>query len=87
MEDLSAITQTPLEKGERVSVFFPPQGINRGWDAYGKVIRCDASTMGYRVAMEFDPLPAAAAVINRSTRQNILGPLTLPFHRGIALFI
>jgi hypothetical protein len=56
---LSALTQTPMAQGERVSVFFPPQGASRGWDAYGRVIRCEASGMGYRVAMEFDPLPAA----------------------------
>jgi|GEM_PF-3516177 len=56
---LSAITQVPLLQGERVSVFFPPQGINRGWDAYGKVVRCEPSSFGYRVAMAFDPLPAA----------------------------
>jgi hypothetical protein len=31
----------------------------RGWDAYGRVVRCDASTFGYRVAVEFDTLPAA----------------------------
>lgn len=56
---LSALTQTPMAKGERISVFFPPQGASRGWDAYGRVIRCEPSGMGYRVAMEFDPLPAA----------------------------
>lgn len=56
---LSAITQSPLELGERISVFFPPQGPHRGWDAYGRVIRCDPSATGYRVAMEFDSLPAA----------------------------
>jgi hypothetical protein len=56
---MSAISQTPLDRGERVSVFFPPQGPSRGWDAYGRVIRCDPSGMGYRVAVEFDPLPAA----------------------------
>jgi hypothetical protein len=56
---LSAISQMPLMKGERISVFFPPQGINRGWDAYGKVVRCEASGFGYRVAVAFDPLPAA----------------------------
>jgi hypothetical protein len=59
MGGLSALTQTPMSKGERVSVFFPPQGASRGWDAYGRVIRCEPSGMGYRVAMEFDPLPAA----------------------------
>ena len=57
---LSAITQMPLAKGERVAVFFPPQGIQRGWDAYGTVIRCTPGAMGYRVALQFDPLPAAA---------------------------
>jgi hypothetical protein len=56
---LSAISGIPLEHGERVSVFFPPQGIRRGWDAYGRVLRCEPSALGYRVALEFDPLPAA----------------------------
>ncbi len=56
---LSAVSSTPLERGERVSVFFPPQGIRRGWDAYGRVLRCEPGAVGYRVAMEFDPLPAA----------------------------
>ena len=26
----------------------------------GRVIRCDAGNFGYRIAVEFDPLPAAA---------------------------
>lgn len=59
MGGLSAISQTPLQRGERLSVFFPPQGPNRGWDAYGRVIRCEQSSLGYRVAVEFDALPAA----------------------------
>jgi hypothetical protein len=57
---LSAVVDTPLKRGERVTVFFPPQGISRGWDALGRVIRCEPSAMGYRLAMEFDPIPAAA---------------------------
>jgi len=56
---LSAMTDFPIGRGERLSVFFPPQGPARGWDAYGRVIRCDPSPVGYRVAVEFDPLPAA----------------------------
>jgi hypothetical protein len=56
---MSAISYMPLDRGERVSVFFPPQGAMRGWDAYGRVVRCDPSGMGYRVAVEFNPLPAA----------------------------
>jgi hypothetical protein len=60
MGGLSAISQTPVESGERESVFFPPQGIQRGWDAFGRVIRCQASSFGYRIAVEFDPIPLAA---------------------------
>jgi len=56
---LSAISNIALEAGERLTVFFPPQGPNRGWDAYGRVIRCDPSSFGFRLAVEFDPLPAA----------------------------
>lgn len=56
---LSAISQTPVQAGERLSVFFPAQGLQQGWDAYGRVIRCEPSAMGYRLAVEFDPLPAA----------------------------
>jgi hypothetical protein len=57
---LAAITAAPVARGERVTVFFPPEGPARGWDAYGRVIRCDvAPTGGYRVAVAFDPLPAA----------------------------
>jgi hypothetical protein len=56
---LCAVSDTPLSPGERVTVFFPPQGIKRGWDAYGRIIRCEPSALGYRVAIEFDALPAA----------------------------
>lgn len=56
---LSALTGTPLEAGERVSVFFPTTGRSPGWDACGRVLRCEPSALGYRVAVEFDPLSAA----------------------------
>ncbi len=57
---LSAISQAPVAAGERVSVFFPPQGATRGWDACGRVIRCDAGNFGYRLAVEFEAIPLAA---------------------------
>lgn len=56
---LSAVSDVRLEEGERLAVFFPPQGIRSGWDAYGRVVRCEPSALGYRVAVEFDSLPAA----------------------------
>jgi hypothetical protein len=57
---LSAISQTAIQRGERVSVYFPPQGVHRGWDALGRVIRCEPSGFGYRVAVEFEQMPLAA---------------------------
>jgi hypothetical protein len=56
---LSALSETPLASGERISVFVPSTGLSGGWNAYGRVIRCAPSGIGYRVAVEFDPLPAA----------------------------
>lgn len=56
---LSAISPTPLSQGERLNVVVPRNGMAGGWDAMGRVIRCEPSVMGYRVALEFDALPAA----------------------------
>lgn len=56
---LSAICDHPLKQGEHLTVFFPREGTMRGWDALGRVVRCDPSSLGYRVALQFDPLPAA----------------------------
>ena len=56
---MSAISPMPLEQGERVAVHFPPLGDMGGWDAIGRVLRCVPSALGYRVALEFDPLRAA----------------------------
>jgi hypothetical protein len=56
---MSAISPFPLQEGERLSVHFPRAGTMGGWDAIGRVLRCVQSALGYRVAVEFDPLPAA----------------------------
>ena len=56
---LSGLSDTPLMAGEHVSVFVPSSSLSGGWNAYGRVIRCTPSGLGYRVAIEFDPLPAA----------------------------
>ena len=64
---LSAISPAPLERGERLTVTFPPQGPTlagaaprAGWDAVGRVLRCETSGLGYRIAVEFEAVPAAA---------------------------
>ena len=56
---LCALSDTAIPAGERVTISVPRNGMFGGWDAYGRVIRCSPSGMGYRVAVEFDRLPAA----------------------------
>src|SRR6266568_4697273 len=56
---MSAISDQPVEKGEHVGVSFPAEGGQRAWGAYGRVVRCEPSAMGYSLAVEFDPLHAA----------------------------
>lgn len=56
---LAATSQTSLKVGERVAVFFPPEGSSRGWDAYGRVLRVESQKQGWRVAVGFDVMPAA----------------------------
>ena len=62
---LRATSQSRLAVGERVAVYFPPtpgSGPSHGWDAVGRVIRCDGPALGgagCTVAVEFDPLAAA----------------------------
>lgn len=55
----SAITDEPVAKGEHLSISIPDMQNLAGWDARGRVLRCEPSSTGYRIAMEFDPLPAA----------------------------
>lgn len=60
---LSAISDMPLNRGEKLAVTFAGNGGGtalHAWDASGKVIRCEPSSLGFRIAVEFDALPAAA---------------------------
>jgi hypothetical protein len=56
---MSAFCEQPVEKGEHIGLSFPAESGQRAWGAYGRVVRCEPSALGYRVAVEFDPLPAA----------------------------
>ena len=56
---LAAVSATKVECGEFVGVTFPPELGQRGWNAFGRVIRCEAGDEGYHVAVEFEALPAA----------------------------
>lgn len=54
-----ALSDQPISAGERLTIALPAKGIGGGWHAFGKVIRCTPSATGWRVAVEFDALPAA----------------------------
>ncbi len=56
---MSATSSTPVEAGERLTVYFPAERGRNGWDALARVVRCEPSAVGYRVALQFDMLPAA----------------------------
>lgn len=56
---LSAMSDRPLSPGERLNVIFPRQGAGNGWDIQGRVLRCQPSALGWRIAVEFDLRPAA----------------------------
>src|SRR2546423_1755101 len=57
--DLPGPAHQPLKKGQPGGASSPAEGGHRAWGAYGRVVRCEPSAMGYRLAVEFDPLPAA----------------------------
>ncbi len=59
LDGMSALSDQPVAQGERLSVSFPPGHALCGWLALGRVVRCEPSTLGYRMAVAFDPLPAA----------------------------
>jgi hypothetical protein len=56
---LGALADRPLDEGEHLTVEIPRRGLVPGWDAVGRVVRCEASAMGYRVALEFESMMAA----------------------------
>ena len=62
---MSAISPAPFQPGERLTVSFPIMGPRTSgspseWDAVGRVIRCEVSSLGYRIAVEFENTPSAA---------------------------
>ena len=56
---LSATTVMPLQQGESLSIYFAGDITRASWNALGRVVRCEPSAVGYRVALQFDQLAAA----------------------------
>jgi hypothetical protein len=57
-DGLSAISDQPVHRGEQVGISFPRDG-RPTCTAIGRVTKCEPTGNGYRIAVEFDPLPAA----------------------------
>lgn len=51
---MSAWTQVELQVGERLLLFFPPEGFHKGFDIRGRVVRCEQSALGFRVGIAFE---------------------------------
>ena len=49
----------PLLYGEQMVLRFPAHAGRLGWNAFGRVVACEAEDGGYRVTVSFGPLPAA----------------------------
>jgi hypothetical protein len=56
---VGAVSDSPLEQGETLAVAFPRRSTNPPWSARGRVVRCEPTAFGYRIAIEFAPLLAA----------------------------
>lgn len=55
----SALVDEPLNEGERLTLTLPAGDDTPSWDACGRILRCEPSSTEYRIAIAFDPLPAA----------------------------
>lgn len=58
-DGLSATCDIPLEPDEPLAIFFPPHGPERGFDLYGRVMRCEAGPRNYAIAIRFHDQRAA----------------------------
>ena len=53
---VSGWVDAALDPGDKVHLSFPADGFKRGFNTFGKVIRCDVRATGYQVAIQFDRL-------------------------------
>lgn len=56
---MSGLSTVPLKKGEKLTMHVQLEPNTGEWEARGRVVRCDVSATGYRVAVSFDSLRAA----------------------------
>ncbi len=56
---LGALIQEPLEPGSHLAIYFPPHGPDRGFDLFGRVVRCIPRDTGHEIGVQFQTRMAA----------------------------
>jgi hypothetical protein len=59
LSGLCAHSDQPVMRGEHLAIHLPPRDGLPTFSAYGRVTRCQPTGSGYKLAIEFDRLPAA----------------------------
>ncbi len=58
-QGLGVISQDPLDLDSAITVFFPAHGPERGFDAWGHVVRCTPREYGHELGIRLEARPAA----------------------------
>ena len=58
-DSATATSDLPLLYGEHMMLRFPATGRRPAWNAFGRVVSCHPDETGYRITIDFAPLPAA----------------------------
>lgn len=58
---VGAWSDEPIETGTKIGVFFPPHGPEKGFDLFGKVVRCASTDQGYSIGVQLDVQATSAA--------------------------
>jgi hypothetical protein len=56
---VGALSPEPVEVDSRIAIFFPPHGPERGFDLFGRVVRCVHRDTGHEVGIALEQRMAA----------------------------
>ena len=56
---VGVMSQEPVEVDSRIAIFFPPHGPERGFDLFGRVVRCVHREAGHEVGIALEQRLAA----------------------------
>lgn len=56
---VGALSQDHIAPDSRIAIFFPPHGADRGFDLFGKVVRCTPRETGHEIGICLEQRAAA----------------------------